>query len=91
MTDYSKLAPIVKKAFKAFEDETAKKQAEMEEAYLAEVAKDEASAAKLLNDFNHKVINEAVALAEDLMNELFTIRTADIEAAVVFKNNKSKD
>ena len=43
----------MKKAFKAFEDETAKKQAEMEEAYLAEVAKDEASAAKLLNDFNH--------------------------------------
>ena len=91
MTDYPKLAPIVKQAFKTFEAETAKKQALMEEAYLGMLGKDENAAKALLNMFNHKVIEAAEALAESLMNELFTIRTADIEESVVFKNNKSKD
>lgn len=91
MTDYPKLAPIVKQAFKTFEAETAKKQALMEEAYLGMLGKDENAAKALLNMFNHKVIEAAEALAESLMNELFTIRTADIEESVVFKNNKAKD
>lgn len=91
MTDYPKLAPIVKQAFKTFEAETAKKQALMEEAYLGMLGKDENAAKALLNMFNHKVIEAAEALAESLMNELFTIRTADIEESVVFKNSKAKD
>ena len=37
------------------------------------------------------MLASAEALAEDLLNEVFTIRTKDIEESIVFKNNKSKD
>ena len=91
MTDYPKLAPIVKSAFGTFEAETTEAQKAMEAEFVERFAKDEASALKLLNDFNLDVLAKAEALAEKLLNDVFTIRTADIEASVVFKNNKSKD
>lgn len=91
MTDYAKLAPVVKKAFSEFEAQTAEKQAAFEEEYLKIAGTDRDAAVAKLTAFNAEICNEATALAERVMNELFTIRTADIEAAVVFKNNKSKD
>ncbi len=91
MTDFKQLAPIVREAFAKFEAETAKKQTEMEAQYLELMKTSVEDANRLLTDFNLKVIADAEALAEDLMNQLFTIRTADIEETVVFKNNKNKD
>ena len=56
----------------------------MEAEFVERFAKDEASAMKLLNAFNLDVLAKAEALAEKLLNDVFTIRTADIEATVVF-------
>lgn len=91
MTDYQKLAPVVKAAYKTFEADTAKAQADMEKKYMEIVKKDPKAAKKLLNEFNLKVMNDAEALTDDLTNQVFTIRTTDIQAANFFSNNKRKD
>ena len=36
-------------------------------------------------------MNDAEALTDDLTNQVFTIRTTDIQAANFFANNKRKD
>ena len=63
----------------------------MEKKYMEVVKKDPKAASKLLNEFNLKVMNDAEALTEDLTNQVFTIRTTDIQAANFFANNKRKD
>lgn len=91
MTDYPKLAPVVREAYAKFEADTAVAQQRMEEEYLALLQTGDAAARNHLDAFNLKVIREAEALAESLLNRLFTIRTADIEALVPGKNRKNKD
>ena len=89
MQDYATLAPIVKKAFSRFEQSCDKAQVEMEAAYLKAESREAAQA--LLNAFNHKVIADAQALAESLMNECFTVLTEKVEAIVPFRNGKHVD
>ncbi len=91
MTDYQKLAPVVQSAYRDFEAKTAKEQAKMESDYMARVKKDPKGAAKLLDTFNTRVIQDAEKLTEDLTNRLFTIRTKDIQDTIFFKNNKKLD
>lgn len=92
MTDYTRLAPLVKAAYKAYEDALPAKMSEMETQYLA-LINDEAydQAQELLDDFNHNLIHEALNVARKVLDELFTVAAAHIEERVVFKNNKSKD
>ena len=45
----------------------------------------------MLTKWNLKVIKDAEALTEDLTNEIFTIRTTDIQKANFFANRKKKD
>ena len=73
MTDYQKLAPVVKTAYRDFEAKTAEAQKTMEARYLKTVKTNPKAADKLLNDFNIKVLKDAEALTENLTNELFTI------------------
>ena len=91
MTDYPKLAPVVKEAYKKFEADTAVKQKAFEEDYLKIYKKDPKKADKMLNDWNLKVMAEAEKLTEDLTNQVFTIRTTDIENANFFANKSKKD
>lgn len=91
MTDYPKLAPIVEKAYQKFEDQTAQKQEAFEREFLAVYKKDAKKADKMLNEFNLKVMAEAEQLAEDLTNQIFTIRTEDIQKANYFANRSKKD
>ena len=91
MTDYAKLAPIVKAAFADFEAVTAQRQAAMEAEYLEVVKTDAEKAAQLLNDFNLRILAEAENLAEKLLDDVFTIRTEDIQAQIFFANRKMKD
>jgi dipeptidase len=91
MTDFAKLAPIVQKAYGDFEAQTAKDQKAMEDKYMSIYKKDPKGAQKLLSEFNTKVIKDAEALTEQLTNEIFTIRTADIQKTIFFANNKNKD
>ena len=91
MTDYPKLAPIVEKAYHEFEADTAKKQKAFEEQYLKTYKKDAKKADKMLNEFNLGIMASAEKLAEDLTNQIFTIRTADIQKANFFANRSKKD
>ena len=84
MTDYQKLAPVVKAAYKTFEADTAKAQADMEKKYMEVVKKDPKAASKLLNEFNLKVMNDGAivfAMANPIP-EVDPIRAADYAAVV---------
>lgn len=91
MTDYPKLAPIVKKAYQEWEAKTALEQKEMEAKYLTMVKTDKTGADKMLNEFNLRVMADAEKLTENLMNELFTVRTKDIQDDIFFANKSKKD
>ena len=91
MTDYAKCAPVVKTAFRAFEADLKPRMAAMEADYVKLAETDRAAAQRLLNDFNLRVLAEGEELAERLLDEVFTIRTTDIQETIVFKNNKAKD
>ncbi|WP_265497504.1 C69 family dipeptidase [Providencia rustigianii] len=91
MTDYPKLAPIVKKAYQEWEAKTALEQKDMEAKYLKMAKTDKAAANKMLNEFNLNVMASAEKLTEDLTNELFTIRTEDIQSDIFFANKSKKD
>lgn len=91
MTDYPTLAPIVKKAYAEFEKEVEGRMKTFEDSYVKTLKKDPAAAQKSLDDFNIQVIADAEALTADLMNQVFTIRTADIQKDNFFANRKKKD
>lgn len=91
MTDYPKLAPIVKKVYQEWEEKTALEQKEMEAKYLAMVKTNKAGADKMLNEFNLRVMASAELLTENLTNELFTIKTKDIQDDIFFANKSKKD
>ncbi len=73
------------------EADTAKKQKAFEEQYLKTYKKDAKKADKMLNEFNLGIMASAEKLAEDLTNQIFTIRTADIQKANFFANRSKKD
>lgn len=61
-----------------------------EDSYVKTLKKDPAAAQKSLDDFNIQVIADAEALTADLMNQVFTIRTADIQKDNFFANRKRR-
>ena len=91
MTDYPKLAPIVQKAFRGFEAETAERQKAMEAQYLKTVKSDPKGAQKLLDGFSADTLARADALADRLTDEVMTERINDIEAFIPFNNRKKPD
>jgi len=91
MTDYPKLAPVVHERYAAWEADTAKKMKAFEAQYLKTVKTNPKKADQMLQDFNLKVIRSAEAATESLENELYTIRTTDIQKSIFFSNNKKKD
>ena len=91
MTDYPKLAPVVHERYAAWEADTAEKMKAFEAQYLKTVKTNPKKADQMLQDFNLKVIRSAEAATEALENELYTIRTTDIQKQIFFSNNKKKD
>ena len=91
MTDYLKLAPIVKKAFADHETQIAARMQVFEAAYTELAATDKKAADDLLQNFSLRIFAETEELVERLMNDLFTVRTNDIEKANFFRNRKNKD
>lgn len=51
---------------------------------------DKPAADKMLNDFNLRIMADAEKLTEDLTNQLFTIRTKDIQSDIFFANATKK-
>ena len=91
MTDYPKLHGVVQKAYADFERQTAEAQKAFEAEYVKVFKQDAKKADAMLEDFNHGIMAKAEALAEDLTNQIFTIRTKDIEDANFFANRSKKD
>lgn len=91
MTDYPKLAPIVKAAYAKLENDIAKRQVEFEKEYLELIKTDKEAAQKALDDFCITAMNDAEELTLDLTDEAFTIRTQDIETLNKFMNRNKAD
>ena len=91
MTDYPKLAPIVKQTWAEFEAQAKLEQEAMEKNVLELYQSDKAAALEQLETFNRDLIAKAEHTAEKLLEKLFVIRTVDIEAMVPAKNRKNKD
>ena len=91
MTDYPKLAPIVTKAYADFEKDLAKRQAAFEAEYVKTMKADPKKAQAELDHFSIQAMADAEALTEDLLNQVFTVRTEDIQKANFFANRSKKD
>ena len=91
MMDYDKYSPVVKKAYKEFEDALAVRQAKFEDEYVKLYKKDKAKANKLLNEFSINMMKEAKALTRNLTNEIFTMLTDDTDAKLKSLNKGKKD
>lgn len=82
MQNYEKYSPIVKKAYKEFEDRVAVEQAQMEKEYMKYYNEgNKMKANEILNDFAQRIMTEAWQLTDDLTNQLFTMLTEDTDQA----------
>ena len=84
MTNYNKYAPVIKEAYAAFEAETDQRQREMEEEYLRIYKTQPFHAQDMLQAFSDKVLNDALALSDQLQEKLFTLLTQDIQQEYLF-------
>lgn len=91
MTDYENLAPVVKTKYQAFEDAVSARQADLEARVLPLLDSNPDHAIELLQQFSDEVLTSSLKLADSLLNELLTLRTASVQETVYFKNRKNKD
>lgn len=91
MMNYKLLAPIVKEAFAKHEQEMCQKQAELEKKYLDLVKTDMKAADELLQKTNLELLASTEALADSLLNQMFTVATEKVQAENFFANRKQKD
>ena len=91
MSDYDQYAPVVKTAFAKFEAELAVKRDSMESEYCKLLPVAPKAAQALLDEFNLRILIDALELADRLTDEIFTMRTHDVEMSIRFVNNKHLD
>lgn len=91
MMDYNKYAPIVKEAYKNFENSLDIRQEKMEKEYVNLYKTDKNKANQLLNDFSKQVMMDAKLLTIDLTNKIFTLLTEDTDAKWKQLNKNKKD
>lgn len=53
--------------------------------------KNKAAADNMLNEFNLRVMADAEQLTENLTNQLFTLKTKNIQDGIFFANQSKKD
>lgn len=82
---------LLKKAYQEWEAKTALEQKEMEANYLSMSKKNKAAADNMLNEFNLRVMADAEQLTENLTNQLFTLKTKNIQDGIFFANQSKKD
>lgn len=85
MTNWHDFAPIVQTAYHQFELQTATKQQQMEQAYLAIYQHNPKQAQKLIDQFEQKTTDNVLALTENLTNQLFTKMTNNIDMTYHFE------
>lgn len=84
MTDYNAFAPIIKDAYAKLEAENDQRQKEMETEYLKLYKESPIKAQDLLQHFSDGVLNHAIEVADELVEELFTRLTEKIQKEYLF-------
>lgn len=84
MLNYNKYAPIIKSRFASLEQENDQRQKEMELEYLSIYKSQPIKAQELLQNFSDKLLTNALNVAEELIEELFTELTKDLEVRYKF-------
>ena len=84
MVNYNKYAPMIKEAYLKFEEETDRRQREMEEEYLRIYKSQPLRANDMLQEFSDRILTRALELADCLQEKLFTQLTKDIQAEYLF-------
>ncbi len=84
MINYNGYAPLIKKTFSALEAQIQQMQVGMEEEYLATCKTRPLAAGRLLQQFSDEALNQALTVARQLLEELFTQLTKDIQKEYFF-------
>lgn len=84
MVDYNKYAPMIKKAYAAWEAETDLRQKEFEQDYLSCYKEQPFKAQRMLQEFAEETMQSAMDLADSLTNKLFTQLTINIQKEYEF-------
>ena len=84
MVNYNRYAPIIKETWAKLEAENDQRQREMEADYLKIYKDQPIKAQDLLQRFSDQVLNRALDVADELIQELFTRLTEDIQQEYLF-------
>ncbi|MFA6592601.1 MAG: C69 family dipeptidase [Bacteroidales bacterium] len=84
MVNYNAYAPIIKDAYAKLEAENDRRQKEMEKDFLKLYKESPMKAEDMLQQFSDSIFNKAVEVADELINELFTKLTMDIQTEYMF-------
>jgi dipeptidase len=85
MQNYNAYAPEVEKAYAEFEKNTATQQASMEKEYLKLYQAHPQQAQKVLQNFEDKVMADALALTNKLTQQVITQMTHDTDMKYHFE------
>lgn len=84
MINYNKYAPIIRDVYDRFEAEMEARQAEMEATYMKLYPSQPIAAQELLQQFSDDLLNKALQISKDLLEDLFTRLTLDVQATYRF-------
>lgn len=84
MVNYNVYAPVIQETYAKFEAEITQRQKEMEVQYLANYKTLPLHAQDLLQSFSDRILLQALDVADNLQEELFTRLTSDIQAEYKF-------
>ena len=84
MLNWNQSYPIVAKAFKNFEQRYEVEQIKMENEYLATYKNNPVKAQSLINTFEQNITDQALSLTNNLMNQLFTVTTHQVDQEYPF-------
>ncbi len=84
MMNYNAYAPIIKEAYQRLESENDQRQKEMEAEYLKLYKEQPIKAHGLLQHFSDDMFSRALAVADGLINEIFTRLTQDVQNEYMF-------
>ena len=84
MVNFNRYAPVIQEVYARFESETDQRQKEMEEEYLRIYKTQPLRAKELIQEFSEKVMQQALDVTDELIEDLFTRLTIDIQAEYRF-------
>ena len=79
MVNFNRFAPIIQDTYAKFEKETTQRQKGMEEQYLQIYRSQPIRAQELIQQFSDKMLLDALDMADNLTEELFTLLAIDTQ------------